>query len=222
MIGVDDGVDVVKGEVEKPAIVGEVLSNLFGRGALTVGVRAVDTGSKSDDDFLVKVGGELTNDVVLCAEGRTEPSAHAQFVEVGDHFGHGGPMLSRTLHQAQLNGDLAAAPPDEQFHVHIEVPHGARQILLPDFDAEHEIIVGGGGEGEGRGVGAGSHVLRVRNGGESERVQDHVGKADYDGHYDRERQNPSRESPILILIFVSQHLTRIEEIRHFHHFLETF
>jgi hypothetical protein len=99
LVGIDDGVDVVKGKVEKSIIPGKVLLDLLGSGASAVGVCGVIARPNCDYCLLVEVGGELADDVILCAQRRTEPSAHPQFVELADDVRHRGPMLFGALNQ---------------------------------------------------------------------------------------------------------------------------
>ncbi len=70
--------------------------------------------------------------------------------------------------------------------LHVEVPDGTRQVLAINFNGEHEIVIGGCSDSGEGGVGVGLDILSVGDGGESECVYDHAGKADDDGHDDGE------------------------------------
>ena len=73
---------------------------------------------------------------------------------------------------------------DIKLQDYIEVPDGAWQILMPNLDSEHKVVLRGCGDGGEGGVSASDDILRVGNGRESECIHYHAGEANYDGHYD--------------------------------------
>jgi hypothetical protein len=133
-------------------------------------------------------------------------------------------MFSGTLDEVYLDGHKIFIAHVYLYVLcsHVKVPDGTRKVLMPQLNSKHEIFIGGCGECYGRWVSTCLNILSRGDGGEGEGIHYHAGEADDDGHYDPQRKYSSCKGTILILIFIPEHLSRVKEICHFHHFLEAF